>query len=274
MVSIKNWTVELEVSWPYAWELLSSAHLRLSIDTGVWRRLSNRKTKWKTSCNKRLYVCRHGSIEGIPCQLRAMDFHKHHTIDEFFSNLFDESRRITTFYKQFAKLIVHVSKCLWVPTGRVAGLFSRLWDWCGNQYRLRIARCFDWFNLAPRACVTIIQRNRQRTLWKNPKSETQNPGYVKLLTHLIETSSQRNFPLHAHWYIIVPVQFFFTWLLIATSFPGSLLPVPRQVGENPANEVVLIDVSRLKMPGLRDSLVMMTHILSRSEWAQLYAKVK
>ena len=31
-------------------------------------------------------------------------------------------------------------------------------------------------NLVPRACVTLIQRSGQRTLWKNPKPEPENPG--------------------------------------------------------------------------------------------------
>ena len=31
-------------------------------------------------------------------------------------------------------------------------------------------------NLVPRACVTLIQSNGQRTLWENPKPEPQNPG--------------------------------------------------------------------------------------------------
>ena len=31
-------------------------------------------------------------------------------------------------------------------------------------------------NLVPRASVTFVQRMGQRTLWKNPKPEPQNPG--------------------------------------------------------------------------------------------------
>ena len=31
-------------------------------------------------------------------------------------------------------------------------------------------------NLVPRASFTFVQRMGQRTLWKNPKPEPQNPG--------------------------------------------------------------------------------------------------
>ena len=37
-------------------------------------------------------------------------------------------------------------------------------------------RLWETPNLVPRACVTLIQRSGQRTLWKNPKPEPENPG--------------------------------------------------------------------------------------------------
>ena len=37
-----------------------------------------------------------------------------------------------------------------------------------------------------------------------------NCAFVKMLTHLTKRSSQGNFPLHAHWNIIAPLQFSFT----------------------------------------------------------------
>ena len=44
-----------------------------------------------------------------------------------------------------------------------------------------------------------------------------NCALVKLLSHLTKRPSRGNFPLHAHWNIIVPLQFSFTWLLIDVS---------------------------------------------------------
>ena len=45
-----------------------------------------------------------------------------------------------------------------------------------------------------------------------------NCACVKLFTHLMtKRSSRGNFALLAHWYIIVPKQFFFTWPLIDVS---------------------------------------------------------
>ena len=103
------------------------------------------------------------------------------------------------------------------------------------------------------------------SLWKNPNPEAQNPG-----SGLIAPASNclLIWPKQvAHWYILDPKQFFFfTWPFIDVfTEESSTEGLFNETGNN---------VYLFKMPRLNHLLVMTTHILPCSEWAQLYAYLK